>query len=108
MAKPNNIVLIGMPAVGKSTIGVLLAKRIGYSFIDTDLLIQSGEKHRLQQIIQMQGVERFCDIESAYVQKVLPQHTVVATGGSVIYRSTEMRHLQSIGEIISWISVCGI
>lgn len=100
MHRPDNIILIGMPAVGKSTIGVLLAKQMGYAFIDTDLLIQTGEKKRLQQIIQTRGMAQFCDIEAAYVQKMSVQHGVIATGGSVVYRSGAMAHLKSIGTII--------
>lgn len=100
MCRPNNIILIGMPAVGKSTVGVLLAKQTGYGFIDTDLLIQTGEKKRLQQIIQTRGMTQFCDIEAAYIKTLSVQHSVIATGGSVVYRSGAMTHLQTIGTII--------
>jgi shikimate kinase len=100
MSMPDNIVLIGMPAAGKSTVGVLLAKRIGYAFIDTDLLIQTGENRRLQHIIHDRGMEAFCDLEAAYVKKVSARRSVIATGGSVIYRSEAMIHLQTIGNIV--------
>ncbi len=95
-----NIILIGMPAVGKSTVGVLLAKRIGFAFIDTDLLIQTGEGMSLRRIIHDQGTEAFCDLEAKYVQQLSTRHTVIATGGSVVYRSQAMDHLSAIGTIV--------
>lgn len=96
----DNITLIGMPAVGKSTVGILLAKRLGFAFIDTDLLIQSGEGRRLHQIIQTQGIQKFCAIESKYVCQLNTQRTVVATGGSVIYVPEAMVHLQTLGRLL--------
>lgn len=100
MPEPNNIILIGMPAVGKSTVGVLLAKQIGYAFIDTDLLIQTGENRYLKQIIEDGGREAFCDIEAMYVKKMFAQRSVIATGGSVVYRRRAMAHLQTLGNIV--------
>lgn len=100
MGKNDNIVLIGMPAVGKSTIGVLLAKRLGFAFVDTDLLIQTGERARLAEIIARIGLQPFCDLESQYVLDLSLDRTVIATGGSVIYRETAMAHLQSLGRVI--------
>ncbi len=99
MAAGDNIILIGMPAVGKSTIGVLLAKRLGLAFVDTDLLIQTGEGARLEQIIAKIGLETFCDLESRYVQSLNIERTVIATGGSVIYRAQAMAHLQTLGRV---------
>ncbi len=96
----DNIILIGMPGVGKSTVGVLLAKRLGFAFMDTDLLIQSGEGERLQQIIHTQGIRKFCDLESKYVCQIVAQGTVIATGGSVIYSPQAMVHLQTLGRIL--------
>lgn len=96
----NNLVLIGMPAVGKSTLGVLLAKRIGFAFIDTDLLIQTGEGLSLRRIIHDLGTNGFCDLEAKYVQQLSTRHTVIATGGSVVYRPQAMSHLSEIGTII--------
>ena len=99
--EPNkNIVLIGMPAVGKSTIGVLLAKRLKYSFLDTDIYIQSREKKSLQEIIQARGTTGFCDIEERYILSVNVSSHVIAPGGSVVYRQKAMEHLQSDGKII--------
>ena len=99
MHRPNNIILIGMPAVGKSTVGVLLAKQLAYAFIDTDLLIQTGEKRRLQPIIQEMGMALFCDLEAAYIKKLAARHSVIATGGSVVYRPEAMAHLEGMGTI---------
>lgn len=97
---PDNIVLIGMPGAGKSSIGVLLAKRLGYQFVDTDLLIQ-GEAHcRLQQIIAHHGLAAFRDLEERVVSKLTPRRTVVATGGSVVYSTAAMEHLRQIGRLV--------
>ncbi|MGB5746713.1 MAG: shikimate kinase [Desulfobacterales bacterium] len=90
-----NIVLIGMPGVGKSTIGVLLAKHLGYSFLDTDLLIQVAESQTLQQLIQIHGISGFCDLEEEYIRSVTVNAHVIATGGSVVYGKAAMRHLKT-------------
>lgn len=100
----NNIVLIGMPAVGKSTIGVLLAKRLGLTFVDTDLLIQHGEGCLLQELIGRLGTDGFCDLEAAYVCKLSAEQSVIATGGSVVYRAETMDHLKCLGTII-WLTI---
>ena len=86
----NNVTLIGMPGSGKSTIGVILAKALGYQFLDTDLVIQKQEKRKLSQIIAQEGPERFKEIE----------HKVNASGGSVIYCEEAMKHLRSIGKVV--------
>jgi shikimate kinase len=95
-----NIVLIGMPGAGKSTVGVLLAKQMAFDFIDTDLLIQRSAGRRLAQIIRQHGLERFCDLEAAHICGLQLRQTVVATGGSVIYRPQAMVHLRSLGHLI--------
>ncbi len=100
MASLDNVSLIGMPAVGKSTVGVLLAKRLGFAFIDTDLLIQTGERQKLQQIILQHGVEAFCDLEAATIEKITARQSVISTGGSVVYRPRAMSHLQALGTIV--------
>lgn len=101
MQKQNqNIILIGMPAVGKSTIGVLLAKRLGWSFVDTDLIIQVGESRKLQDILDSHGIEKFCALEQHYVLTVNCEKHVIATGGSVIYGTKAMEHLKSLGTLI--------
>jgi shikimate kinase len=95
-----HLILIGMPAVGKSTLGVLLAKRLGFDFIDTDLVIQSGEGTRLQALIEKLGADGFCDLEAAYIRELAPPRpSVIATGGSVVYRPDAMEHLNSLGRI---------
>jgi shikimate kinase len=96
----SNLILIGMPAVGKSTLGVLLAKRVGFAFIDTDLLIQTGEGKSLKRIIRERGREGFCDLEANYMQRLSTKRTVIATGGSVVYRPQAMAHLAALGTLI--------
>ena len=96
----NNIILIGMPASGKSTIGVILAKMLGYAFIDTDLIIQSQEKAKLQTIIKDKGINEFLDIESDVCCSLNVTNTVIATGGSVVYKERSMSHLKRQGTII--------
>ena len=80
----NNIILIGMPASGKSTVGVLLAKSLGFGFIDTDLLIQQREGMRLEGIIQTKGIDEFLRIEANICLGLTVENAVIATGGSVI------------------------
>lgn len=96
----DNIVLIGMPAVGKSTVGVLLAKKTGLGFMDTDLYIQGHEKKRLSEIIEVVGMSRFCSLEEEYVLSVSCTEHVIATGGSVVYGERAMAHLGSSGVIV--------
>lgn len=96
----NNIILIGMPGVGKSTIGVVLAKVLGYQFLDSDLLIQKQEKRKLHQIISQEGNEGFKKIENQVNASIEAEETVIATGGSVVYCQEAMEHLGSIGTIV--------
>lgn len=96
----NNIIFIGMPAAGKSTVGVVIAKRIGYRFIDTDLLIQEQEGMLLREIIDRQGIEKFLEIEDQANAKVEAEKAVIAPGGSVIYCDNAMRHYKEIGKIV--------
>jgi shikimate kinase len=92
-----NIVLIGMPGVGKSTVGVLLAKELSMQFLDTDVLIQTREGQRLQDMLNALGVEAFCQVEERHVLSLDCRATVIATGGSVVYSDRAMRHLKSFG-----------
>lgn len=92
-----NIVLIGMPAAGKSTVGVVLAKATGLPFIDTDLVIQEQEKKLLQEIIDQHGLDHFLATEERAVAGLKIKGQVVATGGSVIYSPKAMRHLKKEG-----------
>ena len=96
----SNIILIGMPGAGKSTVGVILAKRIGFHFIDTDLIIQAQEKQRLQQIIDACGLENFRKIEEQMLLNLHPEQSVIATGGSVIYSKTGLEKLGQAGCLI--------
>ena len=95
-----NLVLIGMPASGKSTVGVILAKVIGYDFIDTDILIQRAEKKRLPEIIKAVGVDGFLEVEERVCSSVEADRCVIATGGSVVYSEKAMRHLKKIGHVM--------
>ncbi len=96
----SNIILIGMPGAGKSTVGVVLAKRLGKNFIDTDLLIQARESRHLQEIIDQEGLSAFRAIEEKVMLELDVQNTVVATGGSVIYSPAGMRALERQGRLI--------
>lgn len=96
----NNIILIGMPACGKSTLGVLMAKTLGMDFMDTDLLIQAREGELLQTIIDERGLEAFLEAEEKVLCGVEAENTVIATGGSAVYSDSAMEHLRSIGQVI--------
>ncbi len=98
--KKSNIVLIGMPGVGKSTIGVILAKELGLQFLDADLLIQKQENRLLKEIIAQEGVDGFIAIENQVNAAIEAEKTVIATGGSVIYGKEAMEHLQAIATIV--------
>ena len=93
----SNIILIGMPGAGKSTTGVILAKRLGFHFIDTDLIIQAQENCRLQDIIDTHGLEKFLQIEELVLLGLHTEHCVVATGGSVIYSPEGLEALGRTG-----------
>lgn len=98
--KKNNIILIGMPASGKSTMGVVLAKILGYNFIDADILIQEQEGRKLSDIIEQDGVEAFIDIENKVNSGIEAEKTVIATGGSVVYGKEAMDHFKNIGRVV--------
>ena len=95
-----NIVLIGMPGAGKSTAGVLLAKSLKMPFIDTDLLIQKQENRYLQELLDSRGIDEFIKIEEGIVLGLDVKSYVIATGGSVIYSDTAMRHLKAHGIVV--------
>ncbi len=95
-----NIILIGMPGVGKSTVGVVLAKRLGYSFVDADLVIQSWEGKLLHEIIEERGVEGFWMLEEAVGESMDVRRTVIATGGSAVYGENAMAHYKQIGTVV--------
>ena len=96
----NNIILIGMPGCGKSTIGVVLAKNLGFRFIDSDLLIQEREHRLLHEIITQDGLEAFNQIENQVNASIETTSSIIATGGSVVYGKEAMEHLQEIGTVI--------
>ena len=96
----DNIVLIGMPGVGKSTIGVVLAKVLGYQFVDADLLIQEAEGKLLSELIEENGTDGFIEIENRVNSQIQTHRSVIATGGSVVYGKEAMEHLSEIGTVI--------
>ena len=99
-ANKDNIILIGMPGCGKSTVGVVLAKHMGYRFIDSDLLIQEREHRLLSEIIEQEGLDRFDQIEEEVNASIEAEHAVIATGGSVVYGPKAMEHLRNIGTVV--------
>ena len=96
----DNIILIGMPGVGKSTIGVVLAKVLGYQFVDADLLIQEAEGKLLSELIEENGTDGFIEIENRVNSQIQTHRSVIATGGSVIYGKEAMEHLKYIGTVV--------
>jgi shikimate kinase len=100
MKSKSNIVLIGMPGAGKSTVGVLLAKALGRSFLDTDIYIQTVEEKELQEIIDEKGLKEFCRIEESHIICIDIKNAVIATGGSAVYSEKVMQHLEEDGIII--------
>lgn len=100
MVESGNIILIGMPGCGKSTVGVLLAKTLGKNFLDTDVRIQANLGRSLQDIIDSDGLEVFCEIESDYLLKLNRTNTVIATGGSAVYSTIAMELLRAMGIVV--------
>ena len=96
----DNIILIGMPGAGKSTVGVLLAKTLGYAFLDTDLVIQQREGALLQPLVDSLGVEAFLDVEADAICSVECRGTVIAPGGGAVCRERAMSHLRALGRIV--------
>ena len=96
----NNIILIGMPGSGKSTVGVLLAKMLGMNFIDSDLLIQQQEGMKLYEILEQKGNAHFAKVEDEVNAAIAAENTVIATGGSVVYGKAAMSHLKKIGTVV--------
>lgn len=96
----SSITLIGMPGSGKSTVGVLLAKAMGYDFLDVDLVIQNREGRLLQDILDHQGLDYFLQAEEDAVRCVECDRTVIAPGGSVVCRSGAMEHLKGLGPVV--------
>lgn len=103
MTPRNHIILIGMPACGKSTVGVLLAKALGYRFVDADLVIQETDGRRLHEIIEAEGIDGFLSLEER-VNLTLGRPddppTVIATGGSAVYSRAAMERYQTVGTVV--------
>lgn len=95
-----NVILIGMPAVGKSTVGVVVAKRLGYEFVDTDLVIQKEEGRLLKEIIMEKGIDGFLEVENRVNARLCVDRAVIAPGGSVIYCEDAMLHFKKIGTVV--------
>lgn len=95
-----NIILIGMPATGKSTVGVILAKLLGYDFLDTDILISLEQKCTLSQIIAEAGYDRFIEIEGNIGKNIKHERTVIATGGSMVFSEDAMKNLSESGVVV--------
>ncbi|MES2626844.1 MAG: shikimate kinase [Pseudomonadota bacterium] len=100
MKAKSNIVLIGMPGSGKSTIGIILAKRSSHDFVDTDVLIQSVEHRSLQAIMDSEGYMKLREIEARVLQGLNVENHVISTGGSVVYSDAAMQHLRKTGTTI--------
>ena len=95
-----NVVMVGMPGSGKSTIGVILAKSLGFDFVDTDLVICKREGKKLQEIIDTEGLEKFLEIEQQVGEEISPVNSVVATGGSMILSDEAMKNLKKDGIVV--------
>lgn len=96
----DNITLIGMPGAGKSTLGVVLAKRLGYRFVDTDLLLQEGMGMLLSDLIERRGIEGFIEEENKLLAGLRCSHHVIATGGSAVYSEQGMENLKKLGRVV--------
>lgn len=96
----DNVVLIGMPGAGKSTVGVVLAKRLGYSFVDSDFVIQERYGKLLHELIEERGVEGFWKLENDVNASLKLHRSVIATGGSAVYGAEAMEHLREIGTVL--------
>lgn len=96
----DNVVFIGMPSVGKSTVGIVVAKLMGYDFIDTDLLIQKQEKRLLKDIIADEGRAGFLAIENKLNSNLEASHSIISPGGSAIYGKEAMEHFKEIAKIV--------
>lgn len=98
--KRKNIILIGMPGCGKSTVGVVAAKILGYSFLDADILIQNKYRKKLWELIEEHGCEDFIEMENETLSSIDCDGFVIATGGSAVYGEGAMEHLRSIGRVV--------
>jgi shikimate kinase len=104
LKNPSNIVLIGMPGSGKSTVGIILAKLISHDFVDTDVLIQTSQGRTLQDIVDTEGYMVLREIEERVLLKLDCFNHVIATGGSAVYSHAAMTHLKSNG-VVAFLNV---
>ncbi len=95
-----NLILIGMPSSGKSTVGVIIAKHLGMSFVDTDVILQTQQNRKLQEIINTDGIDKFLEIEESIILSLNCENTVIATGGSAVYSEKAMEQLKDNGMVI--------
>lgn len=100
MKKGNNIILIGMPGCGKSTVGVVLAKILGYGFVDCDIVIQNKYSKKLWELIEEHGCEGFISLEDETLCEIECEEKIIATGGSAVYGKRAMEHLSSLGLVV--------
>lgn len=100
MAEKDNVVLIGMPGAGKSTLGIVLAKILNYDFIDADLVIQNQCDKTLQKLIDACGPAGFIQVENEILSGIEASHSIIATGGSAVYSDEAMKHLTEIGTVV--------
>ncbi len=100
MNTKDNIILIGMPGAGKSTVGVVLAKKLGYGFIDSDLVIQDRYGKLLHELISEHGIEGFWQIENDVNRGLEVHRSIIATGGSAVYGQEAMKHLSQMGVVV--------
>jgi len=100
LAEPHNLIFVGMPGSGKSTVGVLVAKRLGLGFIDTDLLIQQETGRTLQHIVDQDGYVALRKAEEQVLLNLTVQQHVISTGGSAVYSDAAMRHLKTGGTVV--------
>ena len=100
-----NYVLIGLPGSGKSTVGVMLAKYIGFEFLDTDLVIQKQQGKKLSEIIEERGPEGFMAVENEILAGIHADRTVIATGGSAVYGEEAMKNLKSGGAVCIYLKM---
>lgn len=96
----DNLILIGMPGAGKSTVGVVLAKKLGMRFVDSDLVIQEQAGRLLHRIIEEDGLEGFLELEDRVNRELLVHNSVVATGGSAVYGTKAMNHFKTLGRVV--------
>lgn len=95
-----NIVLIGMPGAGKSTIGFALAEKLGFSFVDTDTVIEQKYGEKLCEIIARVGEKEFLQMENQTVADLQAENSIIATGGSIVFGRDAMAHLHQIGHVV--------